>query len=190
MAGKGFGASLLMASVKAMTPFIAAEHGVAQTLRELNRRLFGGLGRGQFVAFAYARISPSGDSVEIANAGMPDPFLLEEGSARPLSAPGPRLPLGIRAEVPYESITCPLGVRARLLLYSDGLAEAPRPSGEALGYESLAALLARSVTGESRPLDEWLDEVLEEIQAATGPALDDDWTAVAVERRNERRQGA
>jgi hypothetical protein len=29
---------------------------------------------------------------------------------------------------------------------------------------------------------EWLDAVLDEVQRLTGPALDDDWTAVLVER--------
>lgn len=182
VAGKGFGASLLMASVKAMTPFIAAERGVADTLRELGRRLHGGLGRGQFVALAYARIAPDAREVELASAGMPDPFLLREGSAEPLVAPGPRLPLGIRAEVPYESITRPLDPGARLLLYSDGLAEARRRSGEPLGYDGLASLVAGSPAG-SVALEGWLDALLDAVQDVTGPELDDDWTAVAVERR-------
>ncbi|HNX48881.1 MAG TPA: GntR family transcriptional regulator, partial [Thermoanaerobaculaceae bacterium] len=39
VAGKGFAAALLMASVKAMTPFIAAAASVEGTLDALNRRL-------------------------------------------------------------------------------------------------------------------------------------------------------
>jgi sigma-B regulation protein RsbU (phosphoserine phosphatase) len=196
VAGKGFGASVIMASVKAMTPFIAAEHGVADTLRELNRRLCGepavrsaaagdGVGRGQFVALAYARVSAGGASVELANAGMPDPFVVQAGGgAVPLEVPGARLPLGIREDVPYTSVTCPLAEDARLLLFSDGIPEARRPSGEPLGYENLAALLARSAaTAKDLAVEEWLDGLLDEVQRLTGPALDDDWTAVAVERR-------
>jgi serine phosphatase RsbU (regulator of sigma subunit) len=196
VAGKGFGASVIMASVKAMTPFIAAEQGVADTLRELNRRLCGELGRGQFVALAYARVSPDAATVELASAGMPDPFVVPAGggAAVPLEVPGARLPLGIRADVPYTSVTCPLGPDARLLLFSDGLPEARRPSGEPLGYEGLAALLSRSRGGTGRParlarleIEDWLDDVVEEAQRLTGPSLDDDWTAVAVESRREGR---
>jgi serine phosphatase RsbU (regulator of sigma subunit) len=188
VAGKGIGASVIMASVKAMAPFIAAELGVADTLRELNRRLCGELGKGQFVALAYARFSPDGATVELANAGMPDPLVVQDdGRPVPLEVSGPRLPLGIRAGVPYVSVTRPLAARARLLLFSDGMAEARRPSGEPLGYEGLAALVAAvaAVAGPGRPAaaGEWLDAVLDEVQRLTGPALDDDWTAVLVERR-------
>ncbi len=205
VSGKGFGASVIMASVKAMTPFIAAERGVADTLRELNRRLWGELGKGQFVALAYARLSPDGATVELANAGMPDPFVVQEsGGIEALEVPGARLPLGIRAEVAYAAVTRPFGPDARLLLYSDGLPEARRPSGEPLGYDGLAALLdgrggesgepgdPAGPRGRRRwPIDEWLDGVLERAQRLTGAALDDDWTAVAVEcRRDERARPA
>lgn len=193
VAGKGFGASLLMASVKARAPFIAAEHGVADTLRELNRRLCAELGRGQFVALAYARISGDAAVVELANAGMPDPFVVgRDGTAVPLEVPGDRLPLGIRADVPYRSVIHRLAPDARLLLYSDGIPEARRPSGEPLGYEGFAALVARSAapplplggaTAPPLPITEWLDGLLDEVERATGSALDDDWTAMAVEGR-------
>jgi DNA-binding transcriptional regulator YhcF (GntR family) len=38
VAGKGFAASLIMASVKAMLPFVTTEGGVAEALTNLNRR--------------------------------------------------------------------------------------------------------------------------------------------------------
>src|SRR5512136_2424338 len=185
VAGKGLGASLIMASVKAMTPFIAAEYGVADTLSELNRRLCGELGRKQFVALAYARVTPSTGIVELANAGMPDPFVVQRaGPVTVLEVPGSRLPLGIRADLQYESVTGHLDEGARLLLYSDGIPEARRSLGLPLGYDGLAGILVRSVAHPARPLpaERWLDDVLDEAQRATGPALDDDWTAVVVER--------
>ncbi len=184
VAGKGFGASLIMASVMAMAPFIAAERGVADTLAELNRRLFAELGKGQFVALAYARITPASGIVELANAGMPDPFVVRrDGVVAALEAPGPRLPLGVRPDVPYASVTCRLDEGSRLILFSDGIAEARRPSGEPLGYDGLAGVVARSVSSGAAPVpaERWLDGVLDEAQRATGPTLDDDWTAVVVE---------
>ncbi|MGE5236778.1 MAG: SpoIIE family protein phosphatase [Acidobacteriota bacterium] len=187
VAGKGFGASLIMASVKAMTPFVTEGRAVADALRELNRRLAGELGRRQFVALACARITPDG-AVELANAGMPDPLVLRAGAGpTAVEVPGPRLPLGIRAEVAYASITFPLEEGARLLLFSDGIAEARRPSGEPLGYDGLSAILSRSA-GQSRramPPEEWLDGILDEAQRITDFVLDDDWTAVAVERSRD-----
>ena len=106
VAGKGFAASLIMASVKAMLPFVNADGGVADLLVRLNGRLALELGRGEFVALAVARYSPSGRLVELANAGAPDPYLMRPGQPpQPLSVPGPRLPLGVREEVAYASRT-------------------------------------------------------------------------------------
>ena len=184
VAGKGFGASLIMASVKAMAPFIAAGRGVADTLCELNRRLCAELGRGQFVALAYARFTPASGIVELANAGMPDPLVVRRnGVVAALEVPGPRLPLGFRPDLPYVSVTCRLDAGSRLILFSDGIAEARGPSAEPLGYDGLAAVIARSVSsgGACVPTERWLDGVLDEAQRASGPTLDDDWTAVVVE---------
>jgi serine phosphatase RsbU (regulator of sigma subunit) len=156
---------------------------------ELNRRLCGELGKGQFVALAYARFSADASTVELANAGMPDPFVVpENGRPVPLEVPGPRLPLGIRAGVSYVSVTRPLAERARLLLFSDGIPEARRASGEPLGYDGLAGVVAGVAASAGAGRDaagEWLDAVLYEVQRRTGPALDDDWTAVVVERRGD-----
>ncbi len=180
VAGKGFGASLIMASVKAMAPFVADGRGVAETLCELNRRLCGELGRGQFVAAAVARLSPAARVVELANAGMPDPFAVSPGRpVETLEVPGPRLPLGIRPDVPYASLTRRCEAGDRLLLFSDGIPEARLPSGSPLGYDALAAILGS--TPDVPDAEQWLEGVLDEVQRATGATLEDDWTAVVVE---------
>jgi len=110
VAGKGFAASLIMASVKAMLPFVTSEGGVAEALSSLNQRLAVELGRGEFVALTLARYRPDQREIEIANGGAPDPYLIRPGDEpRPLSVPGPRLPLGVRPEVAYASRTVRVG---------------------------------------------------------------------------------
>jgi sigma-B regulation protein RsbU (phosphoserine phosphatase) len=188
VAGKGFAASLTMASVKAMTPFIAAQHSVEGTLSELNRRLASDLGRGQFVALAYARFQPTSGIVTIANAGIPDPLLVRP--CQPvvtIEAPGPRLPLGAWKEVAYESTSCPLVPGDRLLLFTDGIPEARLFGREALGYEALANAVAEVGPGPV-PSEVWLDQVLDRIQAVTGPILDDDYTALVLEAQQPARK--
>jgi serine phosphatase RsbU (regulator of sigma subunit) len=190
VAGKGFGASLLMASVKAMLPFIAAELSPEETLCELNRRLHADLGRRQFVALVFARLEVGSGRLAVANAGMPDPFLLRRSAApRELSVPGPRLPLGIRSEVDYGATELELEPGDRLLFYSDGIPEAPTVSGRQLGYQALRALLADA---HRRPAadEEWLDDWLERIRDATRGEAEDDWTALLVERRPTGPEGA
>jgi len=176
VSGKGIGASLIMASVKAVLPFVA-NGAVDETLRTLNRQLLAQLGPREFVALAYARFNPLTGKVRIANAGMPDPYLLASGSATPIVVTGERLPLGVRAEITYDSIEVQLGPHDRLLLLSDGIPEAPQASGEPLGYEALRTTLAGMPSEEG-----WIDTLLERVRGQVR-AIDDDWTAVLLERR-------
>ena len=175
VAGKGMGASLIMATVKATLPFLAAERSVAETLSEANRRLAERLERREFVALAYLRYEPATGAFALGNAGLPDPYLVPaQGPPRALSAPGPRFPLGVRREVAYEEIRGELGVGERLVLLTDGLPEAPDAGGGPLGYERFEALLA----GSSDP-----DALFSAVRGAVRPGLDDDWTALYLERR-------
>jgi serine phosphatase RsbU (regulator of sigma subunit) len=179
VAGKGMAASLIMASVKAMLPLVAAGRTPEETLRELNRRLAAELSPREFVALAYARFDPADGTVALANAGLPDPYLLPlSGPAQAVAVPGPRLPLGVRREVEYCRQELTLAPGERLLFLTDGLAEAPTANGEPLGYAAFAELL----DGASSDPSEWLDGLLERVRAATSPALEDDWTALLLER--------
>jgi serine phosphatase RsbU (regulator of sigma subunit) len=179
VAGKGLGASLIMASVKAVLPLVAAGRDVAGALEELNRRLQRELGPREFVALAFARFEPATGLLELANAGLPDPLLVPPGAApRAVEVPGPRLPLGVRAEVRYSSLAIELAPGERLMLYTDGLAEARRGE-ETLGYEALVGLVAGAERGEPGA---WVDEILGRVAAFAGGVLDDDCTALVLER--------
>src|SRR6185295_12512383 len=181
VAGKGMAASLIMASAKARLPLLAADRPAEETLRELNRVLAAELSAREFVALAFARYDPSSGALTLANAGLPDPYLLRPGEPpRPLVVPGPRLPLGARREVPYEALQLRLQPGDRLLMFTDGLAEAPTPAGEPLGYAALAELMP--LDGGAAPLLAWLDGVLERVHDRSVAVLEDDWTALVVER--------
>jgi hypothetical protein len=117
----------------------------------------------------------------LAGVGLPDSYLLRPGEPpRPLAVPGPRLPLGARREVAYEAMEIALQPEDRLLLLTDGLAEATTPTGEPLGYPALAALLAAGPEAPT-PLA-WIDALLDRVRSATQPTLEDDWTALLLER--------
>jgi hypothetical protein len=186
VAGKGMAAALIMASVKAMLPLVAAGRSAAATLREVNRRLAAELPGREFVAVAYVRFDPSTGRVELANAGLPDPYLLAAGQPPAAqAAPGPRLPLGVRQDVEYRSLDLRLAPGDRLLLLTDGLAEAPTAAGEPLGYDALGKLLVTPANADATsgpgPLA-WIDALLDRLRAVTRPGLEDDWTALLLER--------
>ena len=181
VSGKGIGASLIMASVKAVLPLIAEGRGASATLTELNRKLFAELAPREFVALAYARFQPESGRLELANAGLPDPYLLRpDERAEPLGAPGTRFPLGALPDVAYDSLGISLAPGERLLFLTDGLPEAPTASGDPLGYEALARLVP-PLDGE--PPGVLLDRLFAAVRQATQPTLEDDWTALVLEAR-------
>ena len=179
VSGKGIGASLIMASVKAVVPLVASGRSAADTLTQMNRKLFHELASREFVALCFARFDVARGMLEIANAGLPDPYRIgADGSAETLPTPGARLPLGSRSETAYESLSVQLGRTERVLFVTDGLPEALTPAGEPLGYDVLARLIASSAAQD--PL---LDRLFDSVRAATSESLEDDWTALLLERR-------
>ena len=188
VAGKGLAASLIMATVKALLPYIASGRTVVETLAELNARLCDQLGPREFVALALAAFEPKSGRLELANAGLPDPYLLRPGAPpRPLEAPLPRLPLGVRRGLGYASIVTRLEPGERLLLLTDGLPEAP-VGGEPLGYERLPLLFDHPAEPEGGATGAaaaglWLDRLIERLRRQSGSELEDDWTTLLLERR-------
>ncbi len=181
VAGKGMAASLIMASAKARLPLLAADCPAEETLRALNRTLAAELSPREFVALAFVRYDPEQGTATLVNAGLPDPYLLRTGEPPlPLVVPGPRLPLGARSEVAYQALAVRLQPGDRILMLTDGLAEAPTSNGEPLGYPALASLLAAGADAAT-PLA-WIDALLDRIRTVTQPALEDDWTALLLER--------
>jgi sigma-B regulation protein RsbU (phosphoserine phosphatase) len=185
VAGKGFAASLIMASVKAMLPFVTADGSVAQSLVDLNRRLAPEFGRGEFVALTLARYHPAERRVELANAGAPDPYVVRPGrEPQSLIVPGPRLPLGIRPEMAYTSRSVELADGEGLLLLTDGLPEALDAAGEPLGYEALESMLSVEAAAGLDPAS-WLAALFDRVQQRSSRAPEDDWTAALLVPREE-----
>ena len=187
VAGKGMGASLIMASTKAILQLVAADRTTAEALEELNRRLHADLGRREFVALLLLRFDPVSGEVELANAGLPDPYVLGAGARpEPVEVPGPRLPLGVRASIGYRSVRFVLAPGQRLLLFADGLAEARDERNEPFGYERLAAALgseAIAVADEDEGgLRRWLDSLTAIVTSLRDGPLEDDCTALVLER--------
>jgi len=181
VAGKGIGASLITASVKAMTPLIAERHSVTETLEHLNHKLCVDLTAREFVALSLALFDPATGAVELANSGLPDPYLMRPGQPpEMIDVPGPRLPLGIRPDIRYQSRTLHLDAGDSLMLLTDGLPEARTAVGEPLGYDRLTALLGEN--GNCSAPGDWLDGVLERVRAATTGSSEDDLTAVVLRR--------
>jgi serine phosphatase RsbU (regulator of sigma subunit) len=188
VAGKGIGASLIMATVKALLPQASQDRSPSAMLDVLNERLNGArkagrLARGEFVAMAVARYDPASGSLELANAGMPDPYRLRRGAPpEPVAVSGERFPLGTWSGLSYQQTSLQLAPGDRVLFVSDGLPEAPTAAGTPLGYEALASSIPPIDGAVPGP---WLERLFEIVRAASRETPEDDWTAVLLEHRGE-----
>ena len=186
VAGKGLAAGLIMAATRSMLSPVSTLDSPGEALTELNRQLLPLLSSREFVAMAYARFDPGVGSLQIANAGLPDPYLLDHtGELVNLEVDGNRLPLGVRRDVDYSTRHVLISPADRMLLYTDGIPESTNAAGEPLGYEGFASLLRRSANGsrDAGPGQSmvWLDRLLEQTSHQTGSILEDDWTAVLLD---------
>ena len=177
VAGKGVGASLIMASVKAALPFVA-ERRLEDAMAALNEKLVNELAPREFVALTLARYYPGARELHVANAGCPDPYRLSSSGVEALQVPGLRLPLGIRRSVRYETLVTTVRDGDRFLFLSDGIPEAPTIAGEPLGYDNLAGMLR---SASARHGGAWLDDFLAVVRRSVAEPIEDDWTAVLLQ---------
>jgi sigma-B regulation protein RsbU (phosphoserine phosphatase) len=103
----------------------------ARLLAGLNQVL---VGSSSFTTCQAAYFYANGELV-IASAGHPPPYL----NSQEVTLPG-GLPLGVVSGVVYEEVRLYLHPGDRLLMMSDGVAEARKPSGELFGFDRVRNL--------------------------------------------------
>jgi serine phosphatase RsbU (regulator of sigma subunit) len=134
VAGKGLKAamnvSMLMGALR-RTP----ERSPAKILESLNRVL---TGSESFTTCQAAWFGANGE-LALANAGHLPPYL----NSQEIALPG-ALPLGVLPEMRYEEVRLYLHPGDRILLLSDGVVEARRPSGEIFGFDRVHNLSNQS----------------------------------------------
>ncbi|HEX6179214.1 MAG TPA: PP2C family protein-serine/threonine phosphatase [Thermoanaerobaculia bacterium] len=175
VAGKGLAASLIMASVKAVLPLLASTRSIDDAMVALNEKLAGELSKREFVALSLVRYEPPTGRLFVANAGLPDPYVVRrDGDVVAVEVPGPRLPLGLRKSVAYEKREISLEKGEALMMFSDGLPEATIAGGEQIGYDGLLRIVRDSGAR--------IDDILARVHAVEAGPREDDQTVVMIER--------
>jgi hypothetical protein len=161
--GKGLRAGMLVALlVGAIRSSSESDSDPAAILAALNRRL---LGRGDARATCLAlRIERDG-TVTLANAGHLPPYL----NGEPLNIAG-SLPLGMIEQLECSVLQFRMAQSNRLLLLSDGVAEATDKEGKLFGFERVLELIRTQPTAEKIA------------QAAQAFGQEDDISVIAVTR--------
>src|SRR2546428_1791009 len=125
---------------------VLREHGVghscppAEVLASLNQRLHSRRLEGRFIAMAFAVYDAHFRTLTIANAGVPRPLVIRDGSVEIVRVVG--VPLGLFPEAEYEEVSLQLHPGDVVILASDGIHEAEDENSEQFGVERLAAVVS------------------------------------------------
>ena len=140
--GHGVAAAMLMAKLSTETRFsLASQLDGAKAICLLNR-VISNLGVEKFITFLCLILDPKSNKIEIINAGHMAP-LWKTVTKRILEPGGEQagVPIGIIDDFQYELSHIEIQPGEQLLLYTDGINEAPNKDGKMFGIARLQDLM-------------------------------------------------
>jgi len=180
LAGKGIPAALMAASLQAAVRLLVRGGPPLEELAaQLNAHVLSSTPETKFATLFLAYLKPEGRLDWVSAGHLPALVVTPEGGCELLGAVGP--PLGLLPDIAYPSRWTALAPGGMLVVYSDGLSEAPGASaGDDFGAQRIAALVT-----ERR--QETLAGVVASLFAAVaahtaGAPPHDDRTVLAVRR--------
>ena len=184
---KGVPAALVMATCRSMLRSAALQHDdPGRVLAEVNDLLVPEIPPAMFVTCLYAIIVDT-DSGELifANAGHNLPYVRTSGGVVELRATG--MPLGLMAEMSYETVTHQFEPGEVMVLTSDGITEAHGVDGEMYGFARLAERVEASA-GDEDVVSVLIDDL--ERHRGPGSEQEDDITLVVLHHTAAARRSA
>lgn len=189
VSGKGLSASLLMAICRTLLRQIAPrQQSPAKVLAELNRAVAGDIREGMYITMTYAVIDTEYGQVTFARAGHELPLFSRRDRATGayvseyIGSDG--MPLGMVDAALFEETIADHTVSFNsgdvLMLYTDGLTEAPNAEDKEFGSARLADALRSAHAGKAKAINE---AVLADVLGFSGAGgLRDDFTLLTVKR--------
>lgn len=175
---KGVPAALIMSATRSLLR-AAAQRLIepGEVLERLNEQLCPDMPDKMFVTCLYGVLDPATGHLRFANAGHDVPYVKTARGIEEMRARG--MPLGLMPGMAYEEKEMMLEPGDRVLLHSDGIAEAHDPDREMFGFPRLMDTMAAA-----DPDDDLIEHVLRTLEDFTGPDAEqeDDITMVALER--------
>jgi phosphoserine phosphatase RsbU/P len=178
VSGHSVGAALIMVETRSvLRAQMQAARSTAEVLRVLNQLLHEDLSRAElFITMFCGKFDLATRRLSYANAGHTKPLLFRAGAWEELDADG--LILGVERDVGFEEKSVRLNPGDLLFLYTDGIIEAERGSGEQFGVERLTGMLSSML--EEKP-GRIIDRVLQAVTLFTAPLpLQDDISMVVM----------
>jgi sigma-B regulation protein RsbU (phosphoserine phosphatase) len=140
ISGKGISAAILMANLQAlMRTLTESLPSPSEICRKLNDHLHQVTDASKFATFFYAEWAPGDRRLRYVNAGHLSPILAGSCGGQRLDKGG--LPLGVFQGSAFEVGEIVLAPGDLLVLYSDGVTEAPSRKGEQFGEQRLQSVI-------------------------------------------------
>ena len=176
VAGKGLTACLLMANLQAaFRAYATAEASPAAVCAKLNGFVCGNVAPGKFITFFYGILDAERKMLTYENAGH-CPAVLVKAVGPPEWLQGHGGVLGVMPEWQYADSSVKLTPGDRLVIYTDGVAEAENTAAEEFGSERIAAC-AKDGTGSAT---ECKARVMEAVTKFCGGQFRDDVTLLVA----------
>ena len=176
ISGKGIAAALLMANLQAnlRSRCMVAIEDPHQLLQSVNRMFFENTPDDSYATLFYADYDDANHCLRYANCGHNPPLLLRaSGEIEKLGATATVLGLFSDWRCKVEKVA--LGPGDVLVIYTDGITEAPNQAGEEFGESRLLDIVRAHPQAN---VNEMLSSILAEVQQFSGASQADDLTLV------------
>lgn len=180
VSGKGVGAGLIMATLRATLRTQFAQHtDIDLAIAMVNKAVTHDTRPTEFVTMFLAILDPATHVLTYVNAGHNPPYIVDEdGAITELKAGGPVV--GILHPMRFESTSVDMKSGSVLLLYTDGVTEAENASGEMFDEHRLQHYL---ISHRSETMDGIHKNLMDAIDAFQGDApQSDDITIIFLKR--------
>lgn len=180
VSGHGVGAAFVTAMIKtSILAYSSQSSSIADLVRRVNDAIDSLVLDDMFVTAFFGILDADAKKVQYVNAGHLATLLLPSGKKGIEQLESTQVPLGITDGLDFEAEETSVKVGDRLILYTDGIIEAPNQAGEQFGMARFEESLLSH--GESE-LEALVDGVVRDLMEFSGhDAFDDDVNLVACE---------
>ncbi len=181
VSGKGTGAALLMAVLRAAVRAHWEDYGPAEAVARINRTVCQNVPPNKFITFFLGCLDPASGRVSYVNAGHNPPILARaDGSYETLAEGG--VVLGLFESPGYAEGSTELRPGDVLVVFSDGITETWTPEDEEFGEDHLTETVVKHRDLDAAALQA---EILRTLDAfAAGAKATDDRTLIVLKRES------
>ncbi len=144
VAGKGLGASLMMATIQShLDALLRTNQPLPNIVSELNRYIVGRSASNEFATLWIGVVDMKQGSLHAVDAGHGYAMVRRAtGAEMPSFEGGP--PIGVEASIEYSESVLEIAAGDRVVLFSDGVPEQPDRTGEHFGVQRIIDALSAS----------------------------------------------